>query len=102
MLEIVNEPSQDSSINAGLREQYYPGAYAAIRAREAAIGIGGDNSLHVQVMNTLWGSGNPESFLTDKRFMAYDDHRFVLPLFISSCLNPNIMIGTLNTTPPSP
>ncbi|EHK97475.1 putative Glucan endo-1,6-beta-glucosidase B [Glarea lozoyensis 74030] len=75
MLEILNEPSQDPSVTTGLLDQYYPGAYAAIRAREAKIGIGGDQSLHVQVMNTLWGSGNPETFLTDKQFMAYDDHR---------------------------
>jgi hypothetical protein len=54
----------------------------AIRAREAKIGVGGENSLHVQVMNTLWGSGNPETFLTDKRFMTYDDHRYARPVTI--------------------
>ena len=29
------------------------------------------------MMNNLWGSGDPTSYLTDNHFAAYDDHRYI-------------------------
>lgn len=36
-----------------------------------------NNHLHVQPMNQLWGSGDPNQFLSNTHFMAYDDHRYL-------------------------
>ncbi|KAG9234072.1 putative glucan endo-1,6-beta-glucosidase B [Amylocarpus encephaloides] len=74
MIEVVNEPLQGGA--PGLTDVYYPGAYKAIREREAKIGITQNNLLHVQTMNTLWGSGDPHCCLPNDWFMSYDDHRY--------------------------
>ncbi|CAG8979140.1 hypothetical protein HYALB_00000273 [Hymenoscyphus albidus] len=76
MIELVNEPIQNTGATPGLLDNYYPNAYAEIRAREAKLGISSNNLLHIQAMNTLWGSGDPHSHLTSDWFMAYDDHRY--------------------------
>jgi aryl-phospho-beta-D-glucosidase BglC (GH1 family) len=55
MLEILNEPIQDSSKTQGMLNNYYPGAYNAIRAAESNLGITPNNLLHIQVMNQKWG-----------------------------------------------
>lgn len=78
MLEVVNEPI--NSVNSqtdSMRETYYPTAWARIRAAEAALNISSENLVHIQMMNTLWGSGEPQQYLTNDTFAAYDDHRYL-------------------------
>lgn len=92
MLGIVNEPIQNSATVATMLSSYYPAAYnvssifvgftfistdkvKAIRNAESALGVTANNYLHVEPMNSLWGSGNPNLYMTNTYFMAYDDHR---------------------------
>lgn len=49
----------------------------AIRNAENAAGVTSNNYLHVQAMNGLWGSGDPNSHMPNTYFMAYDDHRYI-------------------------
>ncbi|KAL3424066.1 endo-beta-1,6-glucanase [Phlyctema vagabunda] len=77
MLEIVNEPIQNVNTASSMVSSYYPQARAAIRAAESSLGIAANNYLHIQAMNSLWGSGNPKTGLTNDYFMAYDDHRYL-------------------------
>ncbi|KAI9729166.1 MAG: hypothetical protein M1834_007073 [Cirrosporium novae-zelandiae] len=77
MIEIVNEPIQDAETVQTMRESYYPDAFTRIRAAETALGITSNDYLHIQMMNTKWGSGSPSEYLTDDYFAAYDDHRYV-------------------------
>ncbi|KAI9743002.1 MAG: hypothetical protein M1818_003297 [Claussenomyces sp. TS43310] len=78
MLEIVNEPLRDPTQVGTMLSTYYPNAFTRIRAAESALGnITANNELHIQMMNTKWGSGTPEQYLTDDYFAAYDDHRYV-------------------------
>lgn len=77
MIGVVNEPVQDADTVATMRSYFYPNAYAAIRAAESALGIASNNLLHVQFMNSLWGSGDPDQYLTNNNFAAYDDHRYL-------------------------
>lgn len=48
-----------------------------IRQVEKDLGVSRNNYVHVQMMNTNWGSGNPVEFLTDTYFTAFDDHRYL-------------------------
>jgi hypothetical protein len=48
-----------------------------IRAAENALGVTSNNQLHIQMMNNLWGSGDPTQYLTNNWFAAYDDHRYL-------------------------
>ncbi|KAL9593774.1 MAG: hypothetical protein Q9179_005702 [Wetmoreana sp. 5 TL-2023] len=80
MLEVVNEPLQGSNSNTdSLRRNFYPTAWKRIRAAEDAAkpNITPNNRLHIQMMNTKWGSGDPHQYLTDDYFAAYDDHRYL-------------------------
>ncbi|CAL8580038.1 hypothetical protein XPA_005771 [Xanthoria parietina] len=78
MLEIVNEPLQSSNSQTdSMRKNYYPTAWKRIRAAEEALRIDKNNRLHIQMMNTKWGSGDPHQYLTDDWFAAYDDHRYL-------------------------
>ncbi|KAL2007894.1 hypothetical protein VTN00DRAFT_7876 [Thermoascus crustaceus] len=77
MLEIVNEPIQNADQVSSMRTSYYPNAFKRIRAAEQALGITSNNQLHIQMMNALWGSGDPNESLTDLWFAAYDDHRYL-------------------------
>ncbi|KAI4199542.1 MAG: hypothetical protein LQ346_002556 [Caloplaca aetnensis] len=78
MLEIVNEPLQSSNSQTNsMRKDYYPTAWKRIRAAEDAIGVSQTDRLHIQMMNTKWGSGDPHQYLPDDRFAAYDDHRYL-------------------------
>jgi hypothetical protein len=54
--------------------EYYPKAYAAIRAAEASISVSSANKLHVQFMSKTWGSGTPE---TDLDSTWFDNHRYI-------------------------
>lgn len=103
MIGLVNEPLQDANAVYSMRQQFYPQAYAvrlspsisyheyhtnemrkqAIRAAERALGKTSNNFLHLQVMNQLWGAGNPNEFMTDRTFLAYEDHRYVHPIFLT-------------------
>jgi hypothetical protein len=94
MIGIVNEPLQTTT--SSLLSDYYPNAYAvgsklififhlqwnpkshksqAIRSAESALEVTVNNYLHVEAMNELWGAGNPNQYLSNTYFMAYDDHR---------------------------
>ncbi|KAN0105831.1 glycoside hydrolase family 5 protein [Hyaloscypha variabilis] len=77
MIGIANEPIQNADTVATMRSSYYPGAYNAIRTAEQALSIAQNNYLHVQPMNELWGSGDPNQYLTNDVFLAYDDHRYL-------------------------
>jgi len=76
MIGIVNEPIQDPGTVGTMLSSYYPNAYAAIRNAESAAGISSNNYLHVEPMNGLWGSGDPNQNMPNQYFMAYDDHRY--------------------------
>jgi hypothetical protein len=94
MIGILNEPVQTTTDS--LLSDYYPNAYAvsskitflfpflwnphahgfqAIRNAESALGVAANNYLHVEPMNELWGAGNPNQYLSNTYYMAYDDHR---------------------------
>ncbi|RDL31330.1 putative endo-beta-1,6-glucanase [Venustampulla echinocandica] len=77
MIGVVNEPIQNPDAVPGLLSSFYPNAYTAIRNVESALGVASYNSLHVQPMNQLWGSGSPNQNMPSTYFMAYDDHRYV-------------------------
>ncbi|KAI4255148.1 MAG: hypothetical protein LQ352_002719, partial [Teloschistes flavicans] len=78
MLEVVNEPQQGGNSNTdSMRRTYYPTAWKRIRAAEDKLKISQNNRLHIQMMNTKWGSGDPHQYLTDDYFAAYDDHRYL-------------------------
>ncbi|KAF4990679.1 hypothetical protein FGRMN_8351 [Fusarium graminum] len=76
MLEILNEPLNWDNAVDSLRSSFYPKAYTAIRSVESNLGVSGNNRLHIQMMGSLWGSGNPTEFLDDTSFTAFDDHRY--------------------------
>ncbi|TLS30848.1 hypothetical protein PpBr36_02662 [Pyricularia pennisetigena] len=80
MLEVVNEPLrqfEDGGKTDYMRREFYPKAYQAIRNKESSLGITPNNYLHIQFMNKLWDSGDPQQYLTDNYFAAYDDHRYL-------------------------
>jgi hypothetical protein len=77
MIGVVNEPVQNPDQVVTMRSSFYPNAYAAIRSAESALGVTSNNFLHVQFMNTLWNSGDPNQYLTNTYFASYDDHRYL-------------------------
>ncbi|CAM1503015.1 Fc.00g077910.m01.CDS01 [Cosmosporella sp. VM-42] len=77
MLEVVNEPLAWDKAVPSMRSTYYKNAYAAIRKVETNLGVSSGSRLHIQMMNSKWGSGNPTEFLTDKTYTAFDDHRYI-------------------------
>ncbi|KAH8587557.1 putative endo-beta-1,6-glucanase [Bisporella sp. PMI_857] len=77
MIGIVNEPVQDANAVATMRSTFYPNAFSAIRAAESSLGVTSNNYLHIQPMNAQWGSGDPNQYLTNLYFAAYDDHRYL-------------------------
>ncbi|KAJ3380280.1 hypothetical protein HDU84_006047, partial [Entophlyctis sp. JEL0112] len=77
MLELVNEPVQDPSKVGSMRSSYYPAAIARIRAVEDSLGISDARRIHVQMMNSLWGSGDPAEYLSDTFGITLDDHRYL-------------------------
>ncbi|KAH6984851.1 glycoside hydrolase superfamily [Ilyonectria sp. MPI-CAGE-AT-0026] len=77
MIELVNEPlSWDNAVDT-LRSSYYPDAYKAIRTVEDNLSVKSNDRLHIQMMSSLWGSGNPVEHLDDTSFTAFDDHRYL-------------------------
>ncbi|KAL6719025.1 hypothetical protein ACLMJK_003260 [Lecanora helva] len=79
MLEIVNEPEMGNTDHTNsMRDNYYPGAFERIRAAEANLNVSTAKTLHVQMMNTKWNSGNPNQYLSkNDSSRAYDDHRYL-------------------------
>ncbi|GJC95730.1 endo-beta1,6-glucanase [Colletotrichum higginsianum] len=76
-IQLVNEPTNwDSSVQS-LRSTFYKNAYNAIRKVERDLGVTPNNYVHIQMMSSLWGSGNPVEFLDDTYFTAFDDHRYL-------------------------
>ncbi|CAL5875247.1 uncharacterized protein PFLUO_LOCUS9551 [Penicillium psychrofluorescens] len=92
MLEIVNEPVSDSDEATSMRKNYYPSAVNRIRGAEGNLTMSKNDHLHIQMMDELWGSGDPDQYLTNLHFLAYDDHRYLkwdtsVPASHSSYLN---------------
>jgi hypothetical protein len=52
-------------------------AEQSIRNAESALGVTANSYLHIEPMNGLWGSGDPNQYLTNTYFTAYDDHRYL-------------------------
>lgn len=48
-----------------------------IRAAEEKLSIDANDHLHIQTMDKSWGSGDPNEYLDDLTYMAYDDHRYL-------------------------
>ncbi|RAL66804.1 hypothetical protein DID88_007587 [Monilinia fructigena] len=65
------------NVTADMISTFYPAAYKAIRDAEKAAGVASNNFLHVQAMNQGWGSGDPNTGLTDCVSLAYDEHRYL-------------------------
>ncbi|KAL3472807.1 glycoside hydrolase superfamily [Aspergillus californicus] len=58
MIELVNEPLQNTDEVSSMRTGYYPDAFTRIRTMESSLGITENNYLHIQMMNEKWGSGD--------------------------------------------
>ena len=54
MIEVVNEPLQDTSRTGTLISDFYPTAYERIRGAEDGIGVAPESQLHIQYM--VWTS----------------------------------------------
>ena len=50
MIEVANEPAQDTSQTATMISDFYPRAYDRIRAAEEAAGVAPESRLHIQYM----------------------------------------------------
>ncbi|KAL8823763.1 MAG: hypothetical protein Q9191_005568, partial [Dirinaria sp. TL-2023a] len=73
MLEVLNEPLQGSSLTESMISEYYPKAYRTIRdAEDAAKVAAGD-----RLTDKSFGSGDPTTYLHNKTYVAYDDHRYL-------------------------
>ncbi|KAI9924927.1 hypothetical protein MW887_006333 [Aspergillus wentii] len=77
MLEVVNEPVQNADKVKTMRTSYYPQAFDRIRAAEKNATVDKKDYLHIQMMDKLWGSGDPNESLKDLYYAAYDDHRYL-------------------------
>lgn len=74
-LQVLNEPT---SGHPTLVSEFYPKAYAAIRAAESALSVSPANQLHVQFMSKSWGSGDPRANLpSDASNLFFDNHRYI-------------------------
>ena len=50
MIEVVNEPIQNSPLDTTMISEYYPTAWSRIRAAEDALQITANNRVHIQMM----------------------------------------------------
>ena len=50
IIEVLNEPVQDTSITSTMISDYYPTAYKTVRDAEDGAGVGVASRLHVQMM----------------------------------------------------
>jgi aryl-phospho-beta-D-glucosidase BglC (GH1 family) len=77
-IELVNEPLQDAGRVSSMISTFYPTSYNRIRAVEDGLGVSSGDRLHIQMMDALWGSGDPTSSLpSDAVDTLYDDHNYV-------------------------
>jgi glucan endo-1,6-beta-glucosidase len=77
MIELVNEPTSWDQAVPSLRSTFYKNAYDAIRRAESGMSVTANNYLHIQMMGTIWGSGDPTQYLSNTYFTAFDDHRYL-------------------------
>ncbi|KEY73006.1 hypothetical protein S7711_04670 [Stachybotrys chartarum IBT 7711] len=77
MLEVINEPLNWDNAVDSLRRTFYVNAYNAIRQVENRLGVASNDQVHVQLMSSHWGSGNPREFLGGASNLAFDDHRYL-------------------------
>lgn len=86
MVMLVNEPERTwetstyppAAANAqSMREIYYPTAWTKIRDTEFSLSIPESSKLHIQIIDKKWSSGDPDQYLVDLTFGAYDDHEYV-------------------------
>ncbi|KAE9963356.1 hypothetical protein BLS_009374 [Venturia inaequalis] len=74
-LQVLNEPT---SGHPTLVSEFYPKAYAAIRAAESAISVPPANQLHIQFMSKAWNSGDPRANLSSNATSIwFDNHRYI-------------------------
>ncbi|KAI0555596.1 beta-1,6-glucanase [Xylaria curta] len=88
MIEVLNEPVSQHDANGrypapgqvpSMIQTYYPGALAAVRSAESALGISNDKKLHVQFMSSKWSSGDPRSnsAVAADSLTGFDDHNYI-------------------------
>jgi len=109
MLELINEPLRvQNALTKSMRQSYYSNAFTVntpfrisftalritqepqhnhshtyaqtIRGVETTLKVPSKNTLHIQMMNTNWGSGNPTQYLPSTPSdpaTAYDAHRYL-------------------------
>ncbi|BBN00763.1 endoglucanase [Marchantia polymorpha subsp. ruderalis] len=80
-LEVMNEPrSVTDEQRASLRNEFYPNAYNRIRQVEDDLNIAQEKRLHIQMMATSWGEGDPDlSWGGHSPYLAlYDDHKYLV------------------------
>ncbi|KAK1479563.1 endo-beta-1,6-glucanase [Colletotrichum cuscutae] len=65
MIEVLNEPVAWDRKVQSMRSVFYKDAYTRIRQVEKDLNVARNNYVHIQMMNTNWGSGNPVEFLSD-------------------------------------
>ncbi|KAN0070042.1 Glycoside hydrolase superfamily [Elaphomyces granulatus] len=92
MLEVVNEPENSPDDADSVRSNYYPQAFTRIRAVEQQLGLNKSRYLHIQMMDQRWGSGDPNQYLTDTYFAAYDSHTYLK--FSNTPVDQNTYITT--------
>jgi aryl-phospho-beta-D-glucosidase BglC (GH1 family) len=113
MIEVLNEPVSNHDPNnrfpapgeqPGMISTYYPGALAAVRNAEAALGIPASKKLTVQFMSSKWGSGDPRTnaAVASDTMTGFDDHNYIgfaLPdgneaqLMQSACTDSRVVSG---------
>jgi len=93
-LGLVNEPLQGQyNITSTLTTEYYPNAWKRIRAIEDRLEVPSSSRLHISMMNTRWGAGDPLQGLSDagidvnnrsssssssvSSFALLEDHRWI-------------------------
>ncbi|KAK7951937.1 uncharacterized protein PG986_007665 [Apiospora aurea] len=81
VIEVVNEPERGNDRSQQekdtLTQVYYPQALQAVRAVEDSMSINQADRLHVQFMDGLWDSGDPNSDLPSDSRVMFDDHNYV-------------------------
>ncbi|KAJ5438020.1 glucan endo-1-6-beta-glucosidase B [Penicillium daleae] len=70
-------PEAQTPRNAFTGQMAPEAGFYRIRANEASAGIDKNDYLHIQMMDKLWGSGDPNQYLDDLYYAAYDDHRYL-------------------------
>ncbi|KAH7324264.1 glycoside hydrolase superfamily [Stachybotrys elegans] len=77
MIQLLNEPFGWGQAVDSLRSTFYVNAYNGIREVEKSLGVASNDELHVMMMSSNWGTGDPTEFLGDATSLAFDDHRYL-------------------------